>query len=72
LISKRLSGKLSINFVKYIIISSAFEDSGKRLVVFEAGGVIDLQLSTITVTNSYLTVAGHTAPGPGITLPDKL
>ncbi len=47
---------------------AACEASGKRLVVFEVGGVIDLDDSTIIVTEPFLTVAGQTAPAPGITL----
>lgn len=42
--------------------------SGARLVVFEVGGVIDLEMSNISVNNPYLTIAGQTAPSPGITL----
>lgn len=41
---------------------------GPRLVVFEVGGVIDLAGRTLVVRNPYLTVAGQTAPDPGITL----
>jgi hypothetical protein len=41
--------------------------TGPRVVVFEIAGVI--QLSTpITVVSPYLTVAGQTAPAPGVTL----
>jgi hypothetical protein len=39
-----------------------------RLVVFEVGGVIDLAEDGITIGGSNLTVAGQTAPSPGITL----
>jgi hypothetical protein len=46
----------------------ALEASGPRLVVFEVGGVIDLQGRSLVVRNPYLTVAGQTVPDPGITL----
>lgn len=39
-----------------------------RVVVFEVGGVIDLAGQSITVTQPFLTVAGQSAPAPGITL----
>jgi len=40
---------------------------GPRVVIFEVSGYIDLE-GTIVVKNPYLTVAGHTAPWPGIVL----
>jgi pectate lyase len=40
---------------------------GPRICVFRVGGTITTQ-SKIVVTNPYLTIAGHTAPGGGITL----
>lgn len=46
----------------------ALEAEGPRLVVFEVGGVIDLGGRTLTVRHPHLTVAGQTAPDPGITL----
>jgi hypothetical protein len=36
--------------------------------VFEVGGVIDLGRSTLEVREPFVTIAGHTAPSPGITL----
>src|SRR5919106_7083867 len=40
---------------------------GPRICVFRIGGTITTQ-SEIVVTNPYLTIAGQTAPGGGITL----
>ncbi|GAF68596.1 unnamed protein product, partial [marine sediment metagenome] len=46
----------------------ALESGGPRIVVFEVGGVIDLEKRTVDVTEPYLTVAGQTAPSPGVTI----
>ena len=40
---------------------------GPRTVVFDVAGQINL-LSEVSITNPYLTVAGQTAPGGGITI----
>jgi hypothetical protein len=50
-------------------LRAALEASGKRVVVFRVAGTIRLR-STINVTDPYLTVAGETAPAPGITVRD--
>jgi pectate lyase/predicted neuraminidase/lysophospholipase L1-like esterase len=42
--------------------------SGNRLVVFEVGGVIDLDGDGISISEDNITIAGQTAPSPGITL----
>jgi hypothetical protein len=49
-------------------LRSALEDDRPRLVVFEVGGVIDLRGQSFIVTNPHLTIAGQTAPDPGITI----
>ena len=40
----------------------------RRLVVFEVGGVIDLQRNSLVISDPHVTIAGQTAPSPGITL----
>ena len=49
-------------------LGEALQVDAPRLVVFEVGGVIDLGRSVMDVEAPYLTVAGQTAPSPGITL----
>ena len=46
----------------------ALETKGPRVIVFEVGGVIDFRGEEIEIEEPYLTVAGQTAPAPGITL----
>jgi hypothetical protein len=46
----------------------ALSTPGPRIVVFEVGGVIDFERREIKITEPFLTIAGQTAPSPGITL----
>ena len=39
-----------------------------RIIVFEVGGVIDLERQTLKITEPNVTIAGQTAPSPGVTL----
>lgn len=49
-------------------LKEAIEAKGPRIVVFEVGGVIDLHRSVLKVYEPYLTIAGQTAPSPGVTI----
>lgn len=49
-------------------LRAALETPGARTVVFEVGGVIDLAGRTLVVRQPFLTLAGQTAPSPGISI----
>ena len=49
-------------------LREALEADEKRIIVFEVAGVIDLNRRSLSIRNPYVTVAGQTAPSPGITI----
>jgi hypothetical protein len=49
-------------------LKEAIAAKGPRIVVFEVGGVIDLHRNILEIREPFLTIAGQTAPSPGITI----
>lgn len=49
-------------------LREALDATGPRIIVFEIGGVIDLGRTSLEIRSGEVTIAGETAPGPGITL----
>lgn len=49
-------------------LRAALAVRGPRTVVFDVAGVIDLARNSLAIREPFVTVAGETAPSPGITL----
>ena len=49
-------------------LAAALAAAGPKIIVFEVGGVIDLMGARYMVTQPFVTIAGQTAPSPGITI----
>ena len=49
-------------------LRAAVMAEGPRIIVFEVGGVLDLKKASLVVSEPFVTIAGQTAPSPGITM----
>ena len=49
-------------------LRAALAVKGRRIVVFEVGGIIDLDSTILTLSEPFITIAGQTAPSPGISI----
>ncbi|MDR7271591.1 hypothetical protein J2X20_004259 [Pelomonas saccharophila] len=49
-------------------LKEAIEATGPRIVVFEVGGVIDMGGQPLKIKEPFLTLAGQTAPDPGVSV----
>ncbi len=49
-------------------LREALETEGPRIIVFRVGGVIDVTSDNLFIRYPFVTVAGQTAPGDGITI----